>query len=588
MTTRHAVSAAIAAAALVSFVSVSQAIAPPAVRGDHGMVVSGQHLAAEVGNRILENGGNAIDAAVAASYALAVVYPCCGNIGGGGFATIRLADGREIFIDFREKAPQAATANMYIGSDGKVVSEESIEGYTAVAVPGTVLGLDTLLTKYGTMSRQEVMAPAINLARYGFALRQSDVDYLTIRTDKILKQPNAAAIFLNDGAPWPVGHRLVQTDLAATLEAIAENGSDAFYKGPIAEAIVAASSANDGILTMADFESYTVEERTPVACTYRGYRIAAAAPPSSGGTTLCLILNIVEGYSLDDLGYHSAAGIHVIVEALRHAFVDRNFLLGDPDFVHNPVEQLTSKAYAASIRAKIEPGKAGQSKGMTPGIAPSKGTETTHLSVMDRDGNAVALTSSVNYFFGAGVIAGDTGFFLNNTMNDFTIAPGEPTAGGLIQGANNVIAPGKRPLSSMTPTIVTKDGDVAMVLGSPGGVRIISIVAQTIMNVIDHGMTISAAVAGPRIHHQWMPDEVYMEPFALSADTKAALEAMGYTIVQQRPWGAAQAISIAEGGEGHEIQAQFVQDTMVFSRARKGTRLGHSDNRRPTGAAVGH
>ncbi|MCP4305585.1 MAG: gamma-glutamyltransferase, partial [bacterium] len=348
-----------------------------------------------------------------------------------------------------------------------------------------------------------------------------------------------------------------------------------------------ASKAGGGILSKQDFRSYTVDERAPIRCTYRGYDILTAPPPSSGGTTLCQILKILEGYPIKQLGFHSAAGIHALVEAMRYAYVDRNFLLGDPAFVENPVDRLISKSYATEVRNRIEPGKAGQSAGMKPGISVNSGTETTHLSVLDRDGNAVSLTFTLNVFFGAGVIAGDTGFFLNDQMDDFTVKPGTPTAEGLIQGVNNAIAPGKRPLSSMTPTIVTRGDDVVMIIGSPGGPRIITIVAQTIINVIDHGMSISDAVAAPRIHHQWMPDVVYAEYRAISPDTKKILERMGYTIVEQRPWGAAQAIQIAEGGDEKDTSAAFVEDTMVFSGAPKGTRLGHSDDRRPTGGAVG-
>lgn len=581
----------IALMAMALFFSASpgaDAKAPPAVRGPNGMVVSAQHLASEVGNSVLEQGGNAIDAAVATAYALAVVYPCCGNIGGGGFATIRLGNGVEKFIDFRERAPLAATRDMYLDARGNPVPELSQFGYKAVGVPGIVAGLDWVLTHYGTMDRQTVMAPAIELAKNGFVLRQSDTDYFAAKAQLLLKQDNVSAIFYQDGKPWPAGHRLVQRDLAATLNAIAEDGPDALYKGPIAKAIVAASDANGGILSLEDFADYRVREFSPVRCRYRGYEIITAPPPSSGGTTICLILNILEGYPVRELGFHSSKGIHVLVEAMRHAYVDRNFLLGDPDFVDNPVEQLLSASYAASIRSKIVPGRAGRSQGMKATAFGAKGTETTHISVVDRDDNAVALTFSLNFFFGAGIIAGDTGFFLNDTMNDFTVKLGVPTAEGLVQGERNGIAPGKTPLSSMSPTIVTKDGKLVMALGSPGGPRIISIVTQAISNVIDHGMDIETAVVVPRMHHQWMPDVVYVEPLVLSADTRAALEAMGYTLTQQRPWGALQAIRIAEPGKSERTSPAIVQDTMVFSKAPAGTRLGASDPRRPTGAAIGH
>ena len=580
--------ALIATALFFSALPGADAKAPPAVRGKHSMVVSAQHLASEVGNSILEQGGNAVDAAVATAYALAVVYPCCGNIGGGGFATIRLDNGVEKFVDFRERAPLAATRDMYLDARGHPVSGLSQYGYKAVGVPGIVAGLDWLLTQYGTMDRQQVMAPAIDLAQNGFVLRQSDSDYFAAKADVLLRQDNARAIFYQDGKPWPAGHRLVQRDLAATLSAVSEDGPDAFYKGPIARAIVAASEANGGILSLKDFADYRVREFAPVRCDYRGYEIITAPPPSSGGTTICLILNILEGYPVGELGFHSSKGLHVLVEAMRHAYVDRNFLLGDPDFVDNPVEQLLSPAYAASIRSKIVPGRAGRSEGMKASVLGKKGTETTHLSVVDRDDNAVALTFSLNFFFGAGIIAGDTGFFLNDTMNDFTLKLGVPTAEGLVQGEKNVIAPGKTPLSSMSPTIVTKDGELSMVLGSPGGPRIISIVTQAISNVVDHGMDIETAVVVPRMHHQWMPDVVYVEPLVLSVDTRAALEAMGYKLTQQRPWGALQAVRIAEPGKSQSIAPVIVQDTMVFSSAPAGTRLGASDPRRPTGAAIGN
>jgi len=581
---------ALATAALLAFsVAGAYAVAPAPVRGKDGMVVSAQHLATDVGVKVLEEGGNAIDAAAAIAYALAVVYPCCGNIGGGGFATIRLADGTETFIDFREKAPAGATRDMYLDQEGKVIPGASTYSYKAVGVPGTVLGLDTMLARYGTMDRERIMAPAIDLAENGFILRQSDVDYLTVEADVLGKSPNAARIFLdNDGKPWPSGHRLVQKELAATLRLISETGPDAFYKGPIAEAVVAASRANGGILSIADFADYSVAEVAPVRCTYRGYEIVSAPPPSSGGTTICEILNILEGYPLGDFGFHSAASIHAMVEAMRYAYVDRNFLLGDPAFVDNPVEKLISKGYTAEIRSKIEPDKAGRSEGMRPGLDTAKGTETTHLSVVDSQGNAVGLTFTINFFFGTGLIAGDTGFILNNDMNDFTIKVGTPTAAGLVQGANNSIAPGKRPLSSMSPTIVTKDGEVVMVVGSPGGPRIITVVAQTIINVIDYGMDIEAAVLAPRIHHQWMPDVVYAEQFAISADTRKLLEAMGYEIVDQDPWGAAQAIMVAPSAPVGRTAGPFVQDTMVFSLPPEGTLLGASDDRRPTGAAAGY
>ncbi|MFO1147162.1 MAG: gamma-glutamyltransferase [Alsobacter sp.] len=567
------------------------AVSPPPAKGEKAMVATSQHLASKVGAEIMRRGGNAVDAAVAVGYALAVTHPCCGNIGGGGFATIHLSDGRQTFINFREKAPLAATETMYLDAKGEVIPKASLEGYLSVGVPGTVLGLDTMLARYGTMSRAQVMAPAIALARDGFELVQGDVDILAAGTKSFATQPNVAAIFLREGRPLRVGERLVQTDLADTLEAIALQGPDAFYKGPTAEKVAAASAANGGILTRADFAAYHVTETEPVRCTYRGFTVVSAPPPSSGGTTICQILNIAEGWPIGQLGFNSAQTVHLLTEAMRHAYVDRNFQLGDPDFVKNPLEKLLSKDYAAAIRAKIDPNKASTSKEVQPGVEPHEGTQTTHYSVVDDKGNAVAVTYTINALFGAKVIAGDTGFFLNDEMDDFTVKPGVANLFGLVQGKTNAIAPGKRPLSSMSPTIVTRGGKPFLVLGSPGGSRIITITLETAMNVIDHGMTIQEAVDAPRFHHQWLPDQVYVEPFALSADTRKALTEMGYTLTQQAPWGAAEAIMIAPEMPIPLVtpgQQASTSDSMVGGAQEPGRRYGANDNRRPAGAAVGY
>ena len=359
---------------LALFAGISEpanAVSPPPGQAANGMVVTAQHFASEVGVEILKEGGNAVDAAVAVGYALAVVLPCCGNLGGGGFATLHLADGKDTFLNFREKAPGAATETMYLDPAGELVPDLSLRGYKAVGVPGSVLGLDTLLAKYGTMTRDKVMAPAIRLAEEGFVLTQGDVDILASATKAFATEPNVADIFLHDGKPWQAGDRLVQKDLATTLKAIAKYGPDAFYKGPIADAVVAASAANGGILTKQDFADYTVAETAPVRCSYRGYDFISSPPPSSGGATLCLILNILEGYPMKDLGFHSAAGIQLSIEAMRHAYVDRNFALGDPDFVENPLDRLLSKEYAAEIRAKIVAGKAGNSTDVRAGSTAS-------------------------------------------------------------------------------------------------------------------------------------------------------------------------------------------------------------------------
>ena len=349
--------------------------------------------------------------------------------------------------------------------------------------------------------------------------------------------------------------------------------------------MVAASAANGGILSKKDFETYTVTETSPVRCNYRGYELISAPPPSSGGTAICEILNIIEGYPIADYGWHSAKAIHVMAEAMRHTFVDRNFHLGDPDFVNNPLERLLSESYAGEIRAKIDVTKATDSRNVQPGIAPHEGTETTHYSIVDANGNAVSVTYTINALFGAKVIAGDTGFFLNDEMDDFTVKPGVANLFGLIQGKTNAIAPGKRPLSSMAPTIVTKDGKTFMVLGSPGGSRIISIAAQVILNVVDHGMNIQEAVNAPRIHHQWLPDQITAEPFAISPDTNAILTGMGHKIVEQAPWGAAEAILI---GPKEDAALASSNDAIAPNTPIPGLLYGAHDDRRPAGSAAGH
>ena len=565
----------------------SWAVTRQPVTAAKGMVVTSQHIASEVGAQVLQEGGNAVDAAVAVGYALAVTNPCCGNIGGGGFATLHLADGRDIFINFREKAPLGATENMYLDVKGEVVPDLSLKGYRAVGVPGSVLGLDTMLQKYGTMTREKIMAPAIKLADEGFVLTQGDADILAASAKSFADQPNVAAVFLHGGQAWKAGDLFVQKSLAKTLSLISKNGTDAFYKGAIADAVVAASSANGGILSKKDFESYTVSEATPVHCNYRGFELISAPPPSSGGTAVCEILNIIEGYPMAELGFHSAASIHYMVEAMRHTFVDRNFQLGDPDFVKNPLERLLSESYAGEIRAKIDATKATSSKDVQPGVAPHEGTQTTHYSIVDPAGNAVSVTYTINALFGAKVIAGDTGFFLNDEMDDFTVKPGVANLFGLVQGKTNVIAPGKRPLSSMSPTIVTKDGKTFMVLGSPGGSRIITIVVEVIQNVIDHGMNIQEAVDAPRIHHQWLPDQITVEPFALSPDTAKILTDMGYKSVEQAPWGAAEAILIGPPVDPAAVQPATSNDAMAASKPVPGRLYGAHDDRRPAGSAVG-
>ncbi|PBC19275.1 MULTISPECIES: gamma-glutamyltransferase [unclassified Mesorhizobium] len=553
------------------------AASPAPAKGEHGMVVTAQHLASEIGVEVLKKGGNAVDAAVAVGYALAVVYPNAGNIGGGGFMTIRFADGKSTFLDFRERAPLAASKTMYLDKDGNPVKGASLDGYLAVGVPGSVAGFEIAREKYGTLSRQELMAPAIAYARDGFILNQGDAASFAGNAERLAKDPAAAAAFLKpDGKPYGVGERLTQPDLAGSLSAISEKGLDAFYKGAIADAIVKASGARGGILAKQDFEQYAVRELKPVTCSYRGYEITSSPPPSSGGVIICEILNVLEGYPLSYLGAGSAETVHVMVEAMRHAYVDRNSALGDPDFVDNPVSKLLDKSYAKDIRDKIDPFRAGVSQDLMPkGFGESK--ETTHYSIIDKDGNAVAVTYTLNGSFGAGVVAGGTGILLNNEMDDFTQKPGVPNLYGLVQGEANAIQPKKTPLSSMSPTIVAKDGKPFMVIGSPGGSRIITITLEAIVNVIDHGMNIQEAIDAPRIHHQWLPDKVYVEPFGLSPDTKRLLAGMGYHLdLSDQTWGQAAGIlvggkSLAEIGKGGGARYNGAID----SRAASGEALGY-------------
>ncbi|MBV9249465.1 MAG: gamma-glutamyltransferase [Acetobacteraceae bacterium] len=534
----------------------------PPVESPTFMVVSAQSLASEAGAGILRTGGNAIDAAVAVGYALAVVDPCCGNLGGGGFMTAVLADGRKLALNFRETAPAAATPNMYLDAEGELIPGASLYGWRAVAVPGTVLGLDTALAKYGTLSRETVMAPAIRLARDGFTLTRFDSDIIARGAPWLRRDPNAARIFLrDDGSALQAGDRLVQPELAKTLADIAAQGPDAFYQGRIPQAVQAAAQSAGGSLTAADFAAYSVSEAEPLECTYRGYTFLSMPPPSSGGVTMCEILSILEGYDMHALGFHSAASVHLTAEAMRFAYRDRNTELGDPAFVANPIGRLLSKDYAASIRAQI--GERATPSSELPAVGAQEKHETTHYSVIDGAGNAVAVTYTINGNFGAGVIADGTGFLLNDEMDDFAAKPGVPNLFGLVQGAPNAIAPGKRPLSSMAPTVVMHDGKVRMVLGSPGGARIITITLEVAINIIDYGMSPQEAVDAPRLHHQWLPDELFAEPLALTPDTADRLRAMGYRITQQFPWGASELIVT-----GPPL-------------------IGASDSRRPAGAAVG-
>ena len=508
----------------------AHAASPVPVGAENGMVVSAHHLASDAGVDVLRKGGNAVDAAVAVAYVLAVTFPEAGNIGGGGFMTIRMKDGKQTFIDFRETAPLAATASLYQDAKGNVIPGLSTRGYLAVGIPGTVAGLELARVKYGTRPRAVLMAEAIQLAQNGFALDQGDADFLAEGAADFAKDAASAAIFLNRGKPWQKGDRLVQADLGGILQSVATGGPDAFYKGAAAQRIVAASTAHGGILTLADFAAYKAVERAPIECDYRGYHIISAPPPSSGGVVICETLNILSGYPMGELGFHSSQGVHYTAEALRRAFHDRNVNLGDPGFVKADVSRFISREYAAQLRGDIKADTATPSASLGIPGSEHEGQNTTHFSIVDAAGNAVSLTYTLNDWFGARVTAPGTGILLNDEMDDFSSKPGIPNMFGLVEGSNNAIAPGKRPLSSMSPTIVTKAGKLFMVVGTPGGSHIPTGVLQVMMNVIDHDMTISEATDAPRIHAQWLPDVIYYERDTLSADTIAALQARGHKL----------------------------------------------------------
>ncbi len=556
--------------------------APVPVRGLHGMVVTAQSLASEVGARILARGGNAVDATVAVAYALAVVYPAAGNIGGGGFLVLHQPDGHSLFLDFREKAPLAATATMYQDAQGRVVPGLSRHGWKAVAVPGTVAGMDEALRRWGRLDRRTVMAPAIALARDGFVLAPNDVMLLRTATTGFAADPASAKVFLRpDGTPHQVGDRLVQPDLAETLRQIADRGADAFYRGPIAASIVAASQKGGGILSLADFDAYRTRTLPPVTCRYHGFTIDTAPPPSGGGVAICEILNILDGDHLQALGLRSADGLQRQIEAMRHTYSDRQDL-GDPAFVKNPVARLLSLPYAAAVRADTPTDRAVPSDELTPldpmphtatAAAPSgqERTETTHFSIVDKDGRAVSMTYTLNGYFGASVTAPGTGIVLNDEMDDFSSKVGASNMFGLLGAEANAIAPGKTPLSSMSPTILSRDGHVVMVIGSPGGSRIPTITLEAILAVLDGGQDIAQAVNMRRVHEQWMPSPVQVEAGALSPDVAAKLAAMGYVLKTYPDWGSAEGIVV--GGPSLAV--------------REPGYFGGLDLRHPGGAAVG-
>ena len=568
-------------------VGAAQAASLPAVEAQHAMVVSEQRLASEAGIEVLRQGGNAVDAAVAVGYALAVTQPCCGNIGGGGFMLIHLKDGSERVIDFREMAPQAASKDMYLDAGGNAVREASIHGWKAVAIPGTVAGFELALKDYGKVGRAKAMAPAIRLAEQGFVLVRGDTDIIDAVARVFGNDPAARKIFLKpDGSNWQPGDRLVQSDLGKTLGLIAKQGAKGFYEGPVAQALADAMARNGGVLTLSDLKAYKPELRDPLHCTYRGVTVSTVPPASSGGVGLCEMLNVLSGYDLAAMGFHSAEATHVMAETMRNVFRDRNALLGDPAFVDNPIDRLLSPDYADAIRSRIQPDKATPSERLAQSGSREK-AETTHYSVIDAEGNAVAVTFTLNGLMGAAVMAPGTGFFLNDEMDDFTAKVGSANMFGLLQGEPNAIAPLKRPLSSMTPTIASKNGQVFLVLGSPGGARISTIVLQSLINVVDFGMKPQEAVDAPRFHHQYQPDKLFAEPFAFSADTAKVLRDMGYDIAAQPTSGAVGLIERAPDA-GSSGPGTFVSDQSLSGKMQPGWLYGACDSRRPAGSAEGY
>jgi gamma-glutamyltranspeptidase/glutathione hydrolase len=544
------------------------------VRAQHGMVTATSRIASEVGAHILKRGGNAVDAAIAVAFAEAVTHPAAGNIGGGGFMMIRLKNGKTTAIDYREMGPAAATRNVYLDKDGNLIEGEgsSTVGYRAAGVPGTVRGMELALKKYGSgkLTWAQLIEPARRLAANGFSLSYSYAR--SLRNDSKLLSPyeDSKRIFLNSGNFYKEGEVLRQAELAATFARLQKSGPNEFYEGQTARLIAADMKRHNGLITLADMHNYVAREREPLHSTYRGYEIISVPPPSSGGTVLIEMLNILEGYDLRALGWSSADRYHLMTESMRRAFADRAEFMGDADFVKVPIAGMISKQYAASLRSSISMDHASTSAAVRAGKPMAyESEETTHFTVVDADGNAVANTYTLNGGYGSGVVAKGTGVLLNNEMDDFAAKPGTPNAYGLIQGENNAVGARKRPLSAMTPSFVLrKDGSLWFAVGSPGGPTIINTVLQVITNIIDFDMNIQQAIDAPRIHHQWLPDELAYEPLGLSADTKRALEARGHSLVSKpRYMGDAEGIMIEE---------------------KTGLRLGASDPRGADSAAIGY
>ena len=537
------------------------------VEAKNGMVVTSHTLATEVALAVLKKGGNAIDAAVTAGFALAVTQPRSGNIGGGGFMLISSEKKKDVVaIDYREKAPAGATKDMFLGKDGNVDQALSRFSHISAGVPGTVAGLALALEKYGTISLADSLAPAIELAEKGFVVTPRFSKGVKSKQKRLFKFESGKKKFLKpDGSFYEPGDIYIQSDLAETLKRIAQDGIKGFYEGKTAEMIVAEMQRGKGLITIEDLKNYKPGIRKPVQGTYRGYDIYSMSPPSSGGAHIIQILNTLEKYPIGNLGHNSAKTIHLMAEAMKRAYADRSKYLGDSDFVDVPLSGIISKKYAASLRAGIDPNFASNSKDILPGNPMDfESNETTHFSIVDKFGNAVSNTYTINFSYGSGIVVEGAGFLLNNEMDDFSAKPGVPNAYGLIGGEANKIEPNKRMLSSMSPTVVMKNGKNFLVAGSPGGSRIITTTLQVIMNVIDHGLNVQAAVNAPRIHHQWLPDEIRIEE-GISPDTLRLLEAMGHTVNEKSSMGAIQSIMIAEDG----------------------TMYGGADPRRSTSAAMG-
>ena len=518
------------------------------VRARHGMVATREAHATDIGLAVLESGGNAIDAAVAVGFALAVTHPAAGNIGGGGFLLARFADGRTVFLDFRERAPEKASHDMYLGPDSKV-TKDSVLGYRASGVPGTVRGLEAAHQKYGRKKWAELVDPAVRLAAEGFPVSYGLARSLHGKdtSGRLSQFPESKRIFLNGGKFYEAGERLVQPELARVLARIRDRGARDFYEGETAQLLTADMKEHGGLIALEDLKNYRAIERQPLTGSYRGYAIVTAPPPSSGGVGILQMLGVLEGSGYEKPGFGSAATVHYMAETMRRYFADRSEYMGDPDFYSVPVARLLSPQYIAGLRNTIDPERATASASIHPGKLEShESSETTHYSIVDAEGNAVAVTYTLNNSYGSAVTATKLGFLLNNEMDDFAAKPGEPNLFGLVQGEANAIQPRKTPLSSMTPTMVLRDGKLYLVLGSPGGPTIINTVLEVLVNVIDFGMNVADAVDAPRLHHQWMPDVLRMER-GFSPDTVALLKARGHTIELENAQGEVAAILAKDG-----------------------------------------